>query len=55
MAVHGGETFGAHAFVIYEFKRPLTIAIFMNSNRLFESDLINETYRLTDKYLIKNR
>jgi CubicO group peptidase (beta-lactamase class C family) len=53
MAVHGGETFGAHSFVIFEFTRPLTIAIFMNSNRLFETEpnLINETYKLTDKYL----
>lgn len=53
MAVHGGETFGAHSFVIFEFNRPLTIAIFMNSNRLFESEpnLIDETYKLTDKYL----
>lgn len=53
MAVHGGETFGAHSFVIFEFNRPLTIAIFMNSNRLFETEpnLIDETYKLTDKYL----
>lgn len=53
MAVHGGETFGAHSFVIYEFNRPLTIAIFMNSNSLFETEpnLLDETYKLTDKYL----
>jgi CubicO group peptidase (beta-lactamase class C family) len=53
IAVHGGENFGAHSFVIFEFTRPLTIAIFMNSNRLFETEpnLINETYKLTDKYL----
>ncbi len=53
MAVHGGETFGAHSFVIFEFNRPLTIAIFMNSNCLFETEpnLIDETYKLTDNYL----
>ncbi len=55
MAVHGGETFGAHAFVIFDFNRPLTIAIFMNSNKLFETEpnLIDETYKITDKYIKK--
>ena len=53
MAVHGGETFGAHSFVVFEFNRPLTIAIFMNSNSLFETEpnLIDVTYKLTDNYL----
>ncbi|MCX2745631.1 serine hydrolase [Mangrovivirga sp. M17] len=53
MAVHGGEIFGGHSFVIYEFNRPLTIAIFMNSNSLFrtEPNLLDETYKLTDNYL----
>ncbi|MGB5668028.1 MAG: serine hydrolase domain-containing protein [Maribacter sp.] len=55
MAVHGGETFGAHAFVIFDFNRPITIAIFMNSNKLFETEpnLIDETYKITDKYIKK--
>lgn len=53
MAVHGGNNFGAQAFVIYEFNRPLTIAIFMNSNCLFDTkpNLVDETYKLTDTYL----
>ncbi len=53
MAVHGGETFGAQAFVIFEFNRPLTIAIFMNSNKLFgtEPNLIDETYKMADNYI----
>lgn len=53
MAVHGGEIFGAHAFVIHEFNRPLSIAIFMNSNSLFhtEPNLLNEIYKLTNNYL----
>ncbi|HCR53738.1 MAG TPA: hypothetical protein DIW27_04925 [Cytophagales bacterium] len=53
MAVHGGETFGAQSFVVFEFNRPLTIAIFMNSNSLFENEpnLIDATYRLTDNYI----
>lgn len=53
MAVHGGETFGAQSFVIHEFDRPLNIAIFMNSNSLFETEpnLLDETYKLTNIYL----
>jgi CubicO group peptidase (beta-lactamase class C family) len=53
MAVHGGEYFGVNSFVIFELDRPLTVAIFMNSNSLFETEpnLIDETYKLTDNYL----
>ena len=51
MAVHGGGWFGTNTFVIHEFKRPLTIAIFMNSNRLFGNPLIDATYKIVDDYL----
>ena len=53
MAIHGGEYFGVNSFVIFELDRPLTVAIFMNSNSLFETkpNLIDETYKLTDNYL----
>ncbi|MDH3711547.1 MAG: beta-lactamase family protein [Cyclobacteriaceae bacterium] len=54
IAFHGGGWFGTSTFVIRELDRPLTIAIFTNSELLFESDLTNEVYEIVDDY-VKNQ
>lgn len=51
IALHGGGWFGVHTFVIHHRKKPLDIAIFMNSERLFQSNLIDKVYALVLDYV----
>ncbi len=53
-AYHTGGWLGANAFVIRYSNKPLTVGIFMNTNTLFTSGLVDETLRLTQAYLIEN-
>lgn len=50
LAMHTGGWYGTRTVVIREFERPLTIAIFLNSDSSF-NELINETYSLVNNYL----
>ncbi|MDN5201009.1 serine hydrolase domain-containing protein [Fulvivirgaceae bacterium BMA10] len=51
-AFHSGSWFGTRTFVIYELDRPLTIAIFLNSDASsIRKELIDKTYQLVDNYL----
>lgn len=50
LAMHTGGWYGTRTVVLREFDRPLTIAIFLNSNSSF-IELINETYSLVNDYL----
>jgi len=52
-AYHTGGWLGANAFVIRYFNKPLTVAIFMNSDILFKSGLIDKTLKCTHTYLNK--
>ncbi|OZV70541.1 serine hydrolase domain-containing protein [Winogradskyella aurantia] len=49
-AMHTGGWYGTRTVVVRELERPLTIAIFMNSNSSF-NELINETYKLVNEYI----
>lgn len=51
IAAHGGGWVGTTTYVHHELDRPLTIAIFTNSNRLFDNDLIDRVYAAVDAYL----
>ncbi len=52
LAMHTGGWYGTRTVVLREFERPLTIAIFFNSDSSFLLiKLINETYKLVDTYL----
>ncbi len=53
-AYHTGGWLGANAFVVRYFNKPLTIGVFMNTNTLFTSGLVDETLKLTQAYLIEN-
>jgi CubicO group peptidase (beta-lactamase class C family) len=50
-AVHTGGWFGTNTFTKRYLKKPLTIAIFMNRNTLFESELIKKTDSLVLEYV----
>ncbi|MCF1423078.1 serine hydrolase domain-containing protein [Mangrovimonas futianensis] len=50
LAMHTGGWYGTRTVVLREFDRPLTIAIFLNSNSSF-NELINETYSLVSDYI----
>ncbi len=47
---HGGGWYGTSTFVLRAKNRPLTIAVFMNSDSEVE-DLVRKTYEITDDYL----
>ena len=49
-AFHTGSWIGARTVVVRELDKPLTIAIFLNSDSSF-NELINETYRLVNEYI----
>lgn len=51
IAGHLGSWFGTNTSVRKDLKKPLTIAIFMNRNTLFKSELINKTESLIYDYL----
>ncbi len=54
VAFHTGSWFGTRTFVIHDLQRPLTIAVFLNSNLADNRNfLVNETYLLTNNYLKK--
>lgn len=53
-AFHGGGWHGTRTFVYREFKRPLTIALFMNSDRDFV-ELMNSIYLLTNTFLTNQK
>lgn len=53
-AEHSGRWFGTNTIVRRNLNKPVTIAIFMNRNTLFEKDLIKTTYRLVDDYIKAN-
>jgi len=53
-AVHTGGWFGTNTYVKRHLNKPLTFAIFMNRNTLWENDLIGKTDSLINEYL-KNR
>ncbi|MFC3879847.1 serine hydrolase domain-containing protein [Algoriphagus namhaensis] len=53
LMVHGGSWFGARTTVLREKNRPLTIAIFRNSDSSV-NDLVIGTYDLVNHYLKKN-
>jgi hypothetical protein len=50
--MHSGSWYGTSTVVVREKKRPLTIAIFRNSNSSIE-ELIIKTRELVDNYLKK--
>jgi CubicO group peptidase (beta-lactamase class C family) len=50
-ALHTGSWIGTRTIVVRENKRPLTIAIFLNSNTTIRDELIDETYKLINEYL----
>lgn len=50
LAMHTGGWYGTRTVVLREFERPLTIAIFLNSDSSF-NELINETYSLVNEYI----
>ncbi len=50
LAMHTGGWYGTRTVVLREFDRPLTIAIFLNSDSSF-NELINETYNLVNEYI----
>ncbi len=52
IAVHSGSWYGTRTFVLHELERPLTIALFLNSDAAdLRKDLLNETWELVDQYL----
>ena len=52
IAFHSGSWFGTRTFVIHELERPLTIAVFLNSDdSSLRNELINQTYTIVDGYL----
>lgn len=54
VAFHTGSWFGTRTFVLHELERPLTIALFLNSNASsLRKELIDQTYQLVDNYLEK--
>jgi len=53
-AYHTGGWLGANAFVIRYLNKPLTVAIFMNTDTLFKSELIDKTLKITQTYLNKS-
>ena len=50
---HGGSWFGTRTQVVREMNRPLTIAIFRNSNNT-TLKLMNETYKIVNDYIKTN-
>ncbi len=50
LAMHTGGWYGTRTVVLREFDRPLTIAIFLNSDSSF-NELINQTYNLVNEYI----
>lgn len=54
-AYHTGGWLGANAFVMHYLNKPLTIVIFMNTDTLFSSGLIDETMKLSRLYLEKRK
>ena len=50
-ASHSGSWFGANSYAKRYLDKPLTIAIFMNRNTLFEERLINKTDSLVVEYI----
>lgn len=55
LAFHSGSWFGTRTFVIYDLNRPLTIAVFLNSNLIDKRNkLVNEIFRLVDACLRSN-
>jgi CubicO group peptidase (beta-lactamase class C family) len=52
IALHGGAWKGTRTIVVKEFKRPLTIAIFLNSDSSnLRNELFEATYSLVENYL----
>ena len=51
-ASHGGGWFGTNTFTKRYLNKPLTIAIFMNRNTLFENDLVKKVDSLVLEYVI---
>lgn len=50
-AFHGGGWFGTSTYTKRYLDKPLTIAIFMNRNTLFESELVKKTDSLALEYV----
>lgn len=50
LAMHTGGWYGTRTVVLRELNKPLTIAIFLNSDSSF-NELINETYNLVNEYI----
>ncbi len=52
IAFHTGSWYGTRTFVVHELGRPLTIALFLNSDSAdLRNDLLNDTWQLADQYL----
>lgn len=51
IAIHSGGWYGTNTIVKRYLNKPLTIAIFMNRNTLFKSDLVKKTDAIVNKYL----
>jgi CubicO group peptidase (beta-lactamase class C family) len=49
-AFHGGMWYGVSTMVVHDLSRPLTIAIFRNTNEPLD-DLINGLYKIADSYV----
>ncbi len=54
IAGHLGSWFGTNTSVRRDFEKPLTIAIFMNRNTLFQGELIKKTEDLIYQYVADN-
>ena len=51
IAEHTGGWLGTNTITIRHLEKPLTIAIFMNRNTLFENNLVEKTEALVDDYI----
>jgi len=49
-AFHGGLWYGTSTMVVHDLSRPLTIAVFRNTNEPVDQ-LINELYKIADSYI----
>jgi CubicO group peptidase (beta-lactamase class C family) len=51
LALHTGSWIGTRTIVVREFERPLTIALFLNSNATYRETIIDQVYTLVNGYL----
>lgn len=56
IAFHTGSWNGTRTFVVHELGRPLTVAVFLNSDSAeIRNELLDQTYDLADQYIKKTK